>query len=144
MKNSFLFLFILVAFTACESRSNCDDVLCESPIPFVALNIVDALTGENVFSNETYSLEDVELINQNNESLAVRLDAQNYLESAIGDIPGSNHYRLLISPGLEIQLVTEVAAANEECCSSPNLVSFDVLNYEFEQNDVRSYTIFID
>ena len=147
MKNSILTLFLFIVFTSCEEKSNCDDLMCDIAIPYVTLNIVDSESGEDLFYNGTYTLNDVQLLNQNNESVPVRLTLQNKLESAIGDIEGNNQYRLLISPNLEILINTLVTRGDDPCCSSPNLVSFEVLNYEFEKNDEenyeRNYTIFI-
>lgn len=143
MKKFYLLMIAVSLLVSCETKNNCDDFLCTSPIPFLTLNIVSAESGENLFSRNVYTIDDVTLFNENNESLPIWLDNENHLELVIGEIVGNNEYRLLISPELEIIMLVQVAPADDTCCSSPTLEIFNVLNFDFESTKPRSYTIFI-
>ncbi len=143
MRNLFLLLFTIITLTSCETKNRCEDVLCSSPIPFVSLNIINSESGKNLFVNRIYTIEDVTLLNENNESIPIQLDLDYNLISAIGDIAGNNKYRLLLSPELEILITTQVSLNEGSCCSTSSLENFKVLNFDFEETDIRNFTIFI-
>ncbi len=143
MKKIYFFLISISVLVSCQTTNDCDDVQCTSPMPPLTLNIVSAESGENLFINNTFTIADVTLLNANNETLPVWLNNDNNLESVIGEIVGNNEYRLVLSPELEITIILQVAPADDSCCSSPTLENFNVLNYEFERTEHKSFTIFI-
>lgn len=143
MKRLFLLLCCVFTLISCDTKNKCEDVMCTSPIPFVKLNIVNFDSGENVFASGIFNVENVKLFKEDNEPIPVWLDSENKLESAIGDIIGNNKYSLFLSPIREIKITAQVAPAKEDCCSSSNIVSFNIVNYDFVETSKRNYTIFI-
>jgi len=60
MKKVFLVLFLALLCIGCNSDD--DNSLCVPPPNYKVVNIVDKTTGENVFSNETFTKNQLQII----------------------------------------------------------------------------------
>ncbi len=67
MKNTikFLALFFLIFTQSCDE---CEDTSCFSPPSSFEFELVDKLTGENLFTNGTFDANDIKIINLDNQS----------------------------------------------------------------------------
>ena len=64
MKNiiKLLLLVTVISVQSCSNEKNCEDYLCNTPPSPFLFEIVDKTTGENLFTNDTYQPEQIELV----------------------------------------------------------------------------------
>jgi len=134
-----LLLFSFFAFSGCDKLNKCEDIDCFTPPPFFIFNIVEAITGENVFATGLYSIEDVE-VNDNNDKW-VKHQYDNYPDSnyialpEIGWTMGEAKYHIRLDDNTNIELLLNMEERNENCCTFFRVIEFAILNYPFSISD---------
>lgn len=139
---------ILLCATCCpEDDYDCATVLCAGP-PAIIIEVL--ANEENVFENETYSIEDISIEGTNandfNLSLFENQDAKILLVIENSDWPiGSNEVNLNFSDDSSIPVQMDIAlSASDECCGGiPRLESL-VINGIVQNNVSSIYTITLD
>lgn len=147
MKKVFLPICIFLFFSACSTSNDCEDTLCFSPPPHFEFKIVDASTGENLFSNGTFSEGDIRLIDDNGKPVQYRFiseDERNHLNLGLGWVEGSREYTLTLSPEVQLLIKMNVDKKNENCCITFEITNFNISPYEYEVDNTSDvYTISI-
>ncbi|MEM9077573.1 MAG: hypothetical protein AAGC43_11055 [Bacteroidota bacterium] len=73
----YVILLILFTFSCDETEIDCSTVSCAGP-QFIALELL--LDGENVFLNETYTIEDIRLLGSNSSDFTLFLSSFDTME----------------------------------------------------------------
>lgn len=148
MKGVCASLIITLIFIGCSTSNHCEEDSCFTPPPATIFEIIDADSGENLYTNGTLNSRDIILLDENNKKVDVQFfseDDSNFLYLDVGWETGFRSYRLILSPEMEIQfnLVSEVKA--ETCCNFYTIKNFSVTNFRFSQSETTgNYIIFID
>jgi len=143
-------LLLLVFAQGCKS-DDCEDVLCFTPPINFVFDIVDKETGENLFTNGTYSAEQIEVLNVDDASKRefdfiaengvnlVRIGSIGW-ESEIADVI----LKIAGEDILNLYVDTE-RVVGENCCnfSKYNNIRIDNADYDLN-NQTGIYTIYIE
>ncbi|MEM9364207.1 MAG: hypothetical protein AAGA43_16315 [Bacteroidota bacterium] len=76
-KGLYLILLVLLTFSCDETEVECSTVVCAGP-QSIALELL--LNGENVFLNDTYTIEDVRLLGSNSSDFVLLLSSFDLME----------------------------------------------------------------
>ncbi len=146
-RNCTLLAFILLLY-GCSTTEPCEENSCFTAPTAVIFEVVDAVTGENLFANGTLKGEDIQLVNQNNKNLEFQLFSENnsnLLYLNIGWETGTHSYRLNLGEDLEIKMSLLSEQNEDNCCSFYVISNFSILNYEFERSTTTgNYKVFLD
>lgn len=139
---SILFGIVLISiflFSGCDKLNKCANIDCFTPPPYFIFNIVEAETGENVFATGLYSIEDVEVNDDNYKWVKHQYNIypdSNYIAlPEIGWTMGEAKYHILLDNNTDIELLLNMEERNENCCTFFRIIEFDVLNYPFSISD---------
>lgn len=149
MKNVFNFLILLFlgCITGCSNPDeDCSGLLCNSGPAIFELELVDSQTGENLFTNGTYSASDLRLAKVSGEAERgwsfIDENDRNLLQIAtFEDIS----YSVKISGEEIFQIEIQAEGVTEDCCYYTEVNDFQITGSEFDQdNQTGIYKIFID
>ncbi|GMN11189.1 hypothetical protein MTsPCn9_21060 [Croceitalea sp. MTPC9] len=148
IKRFYPILFLLLLCFQCdEGIEDCATVLCAGP-PVIVMEIL--ANGENVFENETYSIEDVTIegTNANDITLSLFEDENSntllILENFNWEI-GSNEYDLNFSSDTSIALQIEIFQSGPGgCCGNIPILDGFRVNDVPQEGANGSYTINLD
>lgn len=141
---SFL-LFIIIQ--GCSNK-DCEDLLCFTPPRSFVFNVVDKETGENLFTNGTYTPEQIQVTNVEDGTRRaysfIDEDALNYIVIAsIGWETEIANVLLTIDGDEILTLYVDAERKSENCCSFTSYNEIRIENAEYEQDQQSEvYTIF--
>jgi len=116
-----LAIIILILTQSCKKENACDDILCFTPPEPFGFELVDKLTGENLFTNGTYAPNDISVINlddQSNVSFTF-IDENDYniiVINTIGWKTETVNYSIKISNESIFELFVNAERLNGDCC----------------------------
>jgi len=131
-----LLLSLVILTQGCEK--GCEQECFTPPSPF-EFELVDKLTGENLFTNGTFSSSDIKVINLDDQSNVAFtfIDENNYNVIRINTIGWETeivNYSIMISLENIFDLFVNAERLNGECCSSTDYKEIRIENSEFELN----------
>jgi len=141
-----LFLTFIVISQGCEKE--CGE--CFTPPEPFEFEFVDILTGENLFTNGTFSSSDIKVINLDDQSniAFTFIDENDYNIIAINTIGWKTetaNYSILIASENIFNLFVDAERLNDECCDYTEYKEIRILNSKFELNkDSGVYKILIE
>ncbi len=149
MKKGSLILFIFIIFLQ-SCIDDCDTVCVTEPQPF-SLEIVDKTTGENVFTNGSYSSSDIQIINtlDSNTTVAytfISEDALNVIDlSSIGWKTEIVNLEVSLAGTPIFELYVESERKSGDCCTFTvfNEISISGAEYQMD-SETGIYTILIE
>ena len=140
-------IILLVLVQSCED--SCNDVSCFTPPTPFKFELVDKLSGENLFTNKTFHQKDIEIINLNNQN-SVKfsfIEENQYNIIEISNIGWKNeivHYVIKISSESIFELYVDAQRLNGECCSYTKYKEIRIDNVDFELQEISGiYKILI-
>lgn len=144
-------IFILIAF-ALQSCNNDDcNQECFTPPNGFYFEIVEKTTGENIFSNNSYSSSDLSISNTLNTDEAVEFSfiSENELNQIqIGSIGWKTeivNLKFSLSETEIFNFYVNAERKNGDCCSYTEYKDINITGSEFEYNTQTGiYTILID
>ena len=152
MKNLTTITAIIILFLtlSCKKENECEDILCFTPPSPFGFELVDKLTGENLFTNGTFNSNDIKVINiddQRNVQFTF-IDETDYNIIQINTIGWKTeivNYSILISTENIFNLYVSAERLNESCCSFTRYKEIKIENSEFELNQTNGlYKILVD
>lgn len=147
MKNALFGFLLIFTFSGCQSTDACEDILCFTPPPSFDFQFIDKETGENLFSNGTFEVNDFKLIDGNGKKLDFTFISENdlnFFRTSLGWNVDISNYKILIDPDIEIAVIVDTEQVSENCCSFYRLKEFSIEGFEFEQSSTTGiYTVFI-
>jgi len=140
-------VIVLLVFASCDN-GDCDE--CFTPPQEFVFEIVDAESGENLFTNGTFTPETIKIVNTLDDSERtfrfISEDQINLIQ--IFEIGWETEIvNLEISVGNEtlFSLYVDAQRTIEDCCSFTEFKEITIQNSEFEFNSESGvYTIFVE
>lgn len=136
MKNLTLILILslVVLAQSCSNKNNCEDFLCNSGPASFQLELVDKDSGENLFTNGTFSQEDLEVTNTSGTEAEYRFSDENNLNFLQISTFESVAYSVKIN-GTEIfKISIDAEGVTKDCCFHTEVNEFKIENADFEQD----------
>lgn len=142
-------LFTLLFILSCDN-DDCKDIACFTPPKGFVFEIVDKETGENLFTNGTYSPDQIQLLNTDDTSKKqfTFLDEDEINLISIGSIGWESEIEeveLIIAGESILILYVDSERVSENCCnfSRYNEIRIDYADYELNTQS-GIYTVYIN
>jgi len=148
MKQIVKFLFIILIIITQSCKKECGE--CFSPPSPFKFELVDKLTGENLFTNGTFNPSDIKIINLDDQSNVefTFIDENDYNVIRINTIGWKTeivNYSIRISSENIFDLYVNAERKKDKCCSYTEYKEIRIENSEFELNhDTGIYKILVD
>ncbi|MBP1838287.1 hypothetical protein [Formosa algae] len=145
----FILICTTLTFLSCNT-DDCEDYNCFTPPSPFLFELVDKTSGENLFTNVTYSPEDINIINTLNNNAKTEfefIDEDNYNIIQINSIGWKTetvNLEVKIKDETIFNLYVDSERKNEDCCSFTNYKAVEIQNVEYTQEDQFDiYTILV-
>ena len=130
-----LALIILIFTQSC--KDDCADILCFTPPSPFTFELVDKLSGENLFTNGTFNPNDIKVIDLEDQSNVefTFIDENDYNIIRINTIGWQTeivNYSLQISSESIFELFVNAERLNGNCCDYTNYKEIRIENADFE------------
>lgn len=142
-------LIALLFIQGCNS-DDCKDIACFTPPMGFVFEIVDKETGENLFTNGTYSSDQIEVLNieDNSKKQFSFVDENDINLISIGSIGWNSeieHVVIKIAEKDILDLYVDSERVSENCCnfSRYNEIRIDYADYELNTQS-GIYTVYIN
>ncbi|MBG6234408.1 hypothetical protein IWX76_000963 [Pedobacter sp. CAN_A7] len=125
-------LFIIVLLNSCNK---CEGIACTTAPPSFTLELVDAITGVNLFTTGKYKASNIKVtdeLGQNVYTLFNAEDNRNTLAIIAKDKEGMQTLTLTIGKNLSIPIQIKVGFGTSGCCSSYHAEDVAVQGYVTE------------
>ncbi|WP_405400258.1 hypothetical protein [Maribacter sp. Asnod2-G09] len=148
MKNNILIAFVafVLIFNSCD---DCEDKDCFTPPNGFTFELVNKTTKENLFTNETFSSNEISVTNlvdnSNLEFDFIDEDDVNLIQlNSIGWESETIEVLITVS-GIDIlNLIVDAERTSEDCCEFTKYNDIKIENAEFELNEENGiYTILV-
>ena len=137
MKINIILTALVALFITQSCMEECGECFTP-PEPFV-FEIVDKETGENLFTNGTFSSDDIQLKDVSNQSKIFTFideDEINLIQiNSIGWETNQFHYALSVNDQLIFNLQVDAERKNEDCCSFTEYHSIEITGASFDYDD---------
>ncbi|CAM3330116.1 hypothetical protein ZORO111903_07480 [Zobellia roscoffensis] len=145
MKKVILSLFLILSIVSCD---DCNTACVTSP-PVFYFEIIDKASGENLFTNGTYSKTDISVTNLEDQSQVEfafeEEDDLNIIYIHTGWEPGSVAYNLKIGSESIFNLFATLETRENDCCTTTVTSDFSIENAEYEQDkNTGNYKILVE
>jgi hypothetical protein len=146
--NRILAITILLFTLSCSEKVACGECFTP-PLPF-QFELVDKLTGENLFSNGTFNSGDIEVLNIENQSniefaFIEENDYDMIVINTIGWKTEIVNYSIRVSSENIFELFVIAERLSGECCSYTEYTEIRIENSDFElDQDSGIYKIFVE
>ncbi len=137
--NTILAIIILILTQSCKKENECEGLDCFTPPSPFGFELVDKLTGENLFTNGTFNPNDIKVINLDDQSNLefTFIDENDYNIIQINTIGWKTetvNYSINISNESVFELFVNAERLNGECCDYTEYKEIRIENSEFELN----------
>lgn len=142
-----LVLFLII-FQSCNN-DNCGE--CFTPPQSFSFEIVDKISGENLFTNGTFNSNEITITDNlnNDEPIDFSFISENDINiihiNSIGWETETVNLKIRIADNHIFDFYVDAERKIEDCCSYTNYNEIMVLNFEFELNtETGTYVIFTE
>lgn len=141
---------IILIFTQSCKEDECEDLLCFTPPSPFDFELVNKLSGENLFTNGTFDQNDIRVINLDSHSSVefTFIDENDYDVIRINTIGWETeiiNYSLKISSIIIFDLYVNAERLNGDCCDYTEYKEIRIENADFELNqDSGIYKILVE
>ncbi len=132
MKKSLFLLLLVISSYSCNIN-DCQDYETGPPIMYV--EIVDADSGENLFTNDTYQASDLEIINKNGVDVDFYfIDENDYnmIQFTPYSYSEKNIIYIKVGEDIDAKILFDVVDHSGECYSAYFIENKEVENYPYE------------
>ncbi|SFU49851.1 hypothetical protein SAMN05216480_105106 [Pustulibacterium marinum] len=150
MKKLVFLLLAVFAMQSCLDDDGCEMACFTDPQPFF-FEIVDATTGENLFTNGTYTEADIDVYNtlNNNNSVTYSFISEDDLNlltiHSIGWVTETVDLDIQLADVSMFSLYVDAERISEDCCSFTRYNEVEITNTTFEYDaETGIYTIFVE
>jgi len=148
MKQTIKFLFLALIIITQGCKKECGE--CFTPPSPFEFELVDKLTGENLFTNGTFNSSDIKVINLDDQSNVefTFIDENDYNVIRINSIGWKTeivNYSIRVSSDNIFDLFVNAERLNGECCSYTEYKEIRIENSEFELDSGKGiYKILVE
>lgn len=141
-----VFVLFLFSFSLSCNSDDCSDIACNSGPAAFQLELVDSVSGENLFTNGTFEKSELSLRQISGENVGdwsfISENEVNILQIGTS---GNITYSVKISGEELFQVSIEAKPVTENCCSYTQVNDFQITGAEFDlDEDTGIYKILID
>ena len=131
-----LLLLILLVQTSCDKiGKECGE--CMSPPPTFMFKFVDKDSGENLFTNKTFEIENVSVKDKNGEEVDFEFITEDNINilnlKTVGWELSPNSYTIKLSENTSVNFELDIDEKHTECCTYYEVKAFDLKGYEYER-----------
>ncbi|MEM8928854.1 MAG: hypothetical protein AAGC45_11665 [Bacteroidota bacterium] len=140
----------LIVLLFCGCSEDCSDIACFTPPRSFQFEIIDKVSRDNVFTNATYSREDIEVTDSRSGSAVeytfVSDNEINLIEIfSIGWETEVVNFHIALAEKTVFQLFVDAERRSEDCCSFTEYNAIELSGVEYElDNETGVYRILID
>lgn len=134
MKKIIILLLSITLLFSCNS-SDCDDMLYSTGPPILYVELVDADSGENVFTNGTYLASDIKVINENEVNVDFNfIDENDYniIQFTPYSYSEKNIIFIKIGENINAKITFDVKEIKGDCNTVHYIENVQVENYPYE------------
>ena len=143
-----LYLFYATLLASC-GVNNCD-YYCDTGPLNMSFVLLDSESGENLFTNGTYHLDELQIIDLENDNTTVPYifisenDMNQLVLGPFGDGINTAHYAITINTEILFSISLKTEEISDTCCTSIVLNQFNIHGAEFNQNETSGvFEVFI-
>ena len=138
---------LLLAFliqTSCDFiKDDCGE--CFTPPPTFIFEFVDKDNGENLFTNKTFDIDDVNVTDEDGKSHEFELITEDNMSilnlGTLGWDLEPNLYTIKLSDKTSVKFDLDIDGKHGECCAYYQVKNFKVYNYEYERSNNSGFII---
>ncbi len=141
MKKALVYLTLLLnfLFLSCsdDDHDKCESVNCSVPLRFLTFDLIDTSTQKNVFADNIYDPNLLEVFNTDNNKIEFQfVDTENYIVAIylITPNPDVKDYTFKISDKIVFKLKVETKNNNDKCCPFIVYSEVKISDAEFHLN----------
>src|SRR5690606_22793199 len=140
MKNFILVCFAVFALNSCKSDDDSNIPYCESGPLGLSFQLLDKTTGENLFTNATFSPADITVLDLDNNNSRVQfkfISENDYNTIGLGPFGwGTNIVNYVLKVGERNIFILHLDAERktEDVCSFVQINKLEIENAEYSQN----------
>jgi hypothetical protein len=111
-------LFLLVLFNSCNK---CEDIACSTGPPSFTVELLDAVTGANVFTTGKYQASSIRVTDELDQSVYTNFSSENNrntLNIVVSSTEGNQRLTLALGNDLSIPIQVKVTKVSSGCCSN--------------------------
>ena len=137
-KGSIVLLFLLTILGLGCTKDNCSENVTPPQIS-IFVEVLDEVTNENVFTNETYTLADISVVEFDDTEVFfnfITRDSLNYIQIfPKADVALDNKIYLKISNDENIEIQYDVKTLSTDCYTHKNIKNVDIPFYTFTEEN---------
>ncbi len=116
-----LFFVLFLLLQSCATDQDCEDLACTTPPVSFIFELVDSATGENLFTNGTYTAAEIEINNLNSDDIIaytfIDENEVNLIQIAsVGWESGVTNIALELDSERMVTLYVDAERVTEDCC----------------------------
>jgi hypothetical protein len=143
-KISTLLLLILLVQTSCDKiGKECGE--CMSPPPTFMFEFVDKDSGENLFTNNTFEIENVSVTDENNEKVEFELMTEDNINvlnlKTVGWNLEAKSYTIKLNDTTSVNFDLNINEKHSECCTYFEVETFEVYDFEYERENNNGFIV---
>lgn len=148
MKRALIIFCLGILLLGCDE--NCEDTACFTPPNTFNFEVLDSDTRENLFSNETFSANQIKVTNSvGNNSLDFSFNTENNVDilviNSIGWVTEQVKANVSVNDLTLFDLSVDAERKNENCCTFTEYNEISIENAEFElDTESGIYRILVD
>ncbi|MEX1382053.1 hypothetical protein [Lutibacter sp.] len=135
MKRVLQLILVLFLAISCDLKDDCGE--CFTPPRQFNFDLVDAITLENLFLNETFSEEELNVYDETGGEVEFKLvfHRERYILSLskIGWELEPKTYTIELSPEISVIFELDMDQVTSDCCTYFEVKEFNVIDYEYEE-----------
>ncbi|WP_424494595.1 hypothetical protein [Salinimicrobium sp. GXAS 041] len=117
-----LFFAMFLLLQSCATDQECEDLSCTTPPVSFIFELVDSATGENLFTNGTYTPSQIEINNLNDDdNIAYTFIDENEVNliqiASIGWESGVTNIALELDSERMVTLYVDAERVTDDCCN---------------------------
>ncbi len=132
MKKIITLVLLIAFFSSCD---RCKDVECVTPAPLFEFEILDKQTKENLFTNGTFSENQISIKTQEDKEVPYSFIGEGGRNTirllGLGWKTQKIHYTINIADELIFDLKVDVERKKGDCCDFTEVQSLAIKNIEF-------------
>ncbi|MEN8125871.1 MAG: hypothetical protein ABFR32_12170 [Bacteroidota bacterium] len=145
MKSIIYSLTLILLLTSCD---DCKDISCFTPPPSFSFEIVDKQTEENLFTNGTYSEDQIQVFNTlTNNPIDYTFIGEEDINIinifSLGWETEEVDVTIKIGEDIEFNFFVDAERKNEDCCSFTEINEFSVENIDYALLQFSPYAVTI-
>jgi NAD kinase len=136
MKKNLVLILVLIFTISCNINNDCGE--CFTPPRQFNFDFVDKDTQENLFVNDTFEMETITVVDENNDNVNFQIvfynDSYILSLSEIGWNTNPKVYTINLNDSLSVIFELDMKSVQSECCTFFEVESFNLQTYNYTES----------